>query len=239
MNKTEFCVSLSGLTVRVACDSKAVKNFCADYLTDAETDADITVTVSESEIEQEMSLYSSPHSRAYCENICLYRAIAERLPELERFVFHGAAVEVYGEGYVFAAPSGVGKSTHVGLWRECFGDLVRIINGDKPIISVSEEVLVHGTPWSGKEGWNCNASAPLRAICFIERSETNEIKKLRSTECFDLLMKQIYVPKNGDSMLKTLELVDTLSKKVDFYLLKCNTTKEAARVAFEAMTKRE
>ena len=78
---------------RVACDSKAVKNFCADYLTDAETDADITVTVSESEIEQEMSLYSSPHSRAYCENICLYRAIAERLPELERFVFHGAAVE--------------------------------------------------------------------------------------------------------------------------------------------------
>ena len=40
----------------------------------------------------------------------------------DTILFHGSVIAVDGEGYLFTAKSGTGKSTHARLWRETFGD---------------------------------------------------------------------------------------------------------------------
>ena len=47
---------------------------------------------------------------------------------------HGAVIEYEGNGYMFSADSGTGKTTHILLWRKFLGDKVKIVNGDKPFL---------------------------------------------------------------------------------------------------------
>ena len=230
-----FHVKIAGLTVEMRSRYACTKEFCSDYLTDGEN-VDLIAAVSESEIDAEGGLYDSPHSREYCESICLYRAIAERLPSYHRFVFHGAAVEADGKAYLFAAPSGTGKSTHVGLWMKHFGDRVSIINGDKPIIGVEEgAATVYSGPWAGKEGWQRNTQAPIGGICLLARGKENRIQRIDPSAYFDELIRQIYVPKNGEAMLQTLDLLNELAKQVPFYRLECDVSENAAVTSFQMM----
>ena len=230
-----FRIDIAELTAELSTRYEANRLFCADFLSDAEI-ADISASVSEEEIDRETESYDTALSRQYCECICLYRSIAEQLPALDRFVFHGASIKVRNKGYVFTAPSGTGKSTHIGLLMKYFGEEVTVINGDKPILGILPDgVKVYSCPWAGKENWKNNTSAPLGGIILLHRGKTNSIRRISPSEYFDELFKQVYLPKNGEAMLKTLELIDTLAERVPFYLLECDISREAAETSYEIM----
>ena len=230
-----FNIRIADLTVELEASYPYAKNFCSDYLTGSRN-ADLTARVEPCELEREMAAYKLPVSRQYCELICLYRAIAEQLPSFDRFVFHGAAVKAFEKAYIFTAPSGTGKTTHVRLLTEYFGDHVSVINGDKPIIKVSDgKSEVFSTPWAGKERWQTNTSAELGGIILLKRGRENKIIKISPEDYFDELMKQVYIPKNGEMMLKTLGLVDALAKQTAFYLLECDMSENAAKASFSIM----
>ena len=112
---------------------------------------DFEVFVTDEQIAEEMTCGSQTESEA--EILCIYRAIAEKLPLYNRFVMHGAAISFEDKAYIFTAASGTGKSTHIRLWRKAFGNPVGIVNGDKPVIEIKDDgtSLVYGTPWAGKE----------------------------------------------------------------------------------------
>ena len=56
-------------------------------------------------------------SDAYLETLALYRKICNGLINFDVLLFHGSVIDVDGKGYLFAAASGTGKSTHAALWR--------------------------------------------------------------------------------------------------------------------------
>lgn len=92
------------------------------------------------------------YSLQYLETLAALRKIADFMPEKDCFLMHGAVVAWKDQGYLFTAPSGTGKSTHLALWKKYLGDQAEVINGDKPFLKVMEdEVWVYGTPWAGKE----------------------------------------------------------------------------------------
>lgn len=68
-------------------------------------------------------------------------ARSRRRCPINTFLFHGSCVAVDGEGYLFAAKSGVGKSTHARLWRELLGDRAVMFSDDEPLIRVTDAVL--------------------------------------------------------------------------------------------------
>ena len=230
-----FYINVADLNVRMESRYERTRRYCLDYIVESR-DAEIIANASDAEIDAESRLYDVPHSREYCEGICLYRSIAEQLPLLDRFVFHGAAVAANGKGYIFTAPSGTGKSTHISLWMKLFGDKVSVINGDKPIVRILEDkAMVYSCPWAGKEGWKTNSFADIGGICLIRRGKENKIRRISPSEYFDELMHQVYIPKDSQAMLKTLELMDALAKIVPFYLLECDISDEAAMTSFERM----
>jgi hypothetical protein len=113
-----------------------------------------------------------------------------------------------------------------------------MINDDKPLIKITEKgAFVYGTPWNGKHKLGTNAFAPLSAICVLTRSEENHINKTDKKSIYPLIIQQTHRPKSFPLMAKTLMLVDKLALKTDFYILGCNMELDAAKVAYDGMSK--
>ena len=232
----DFKIKVASLTVRLVGHQEQTLEFCKEYLTDDEM-VDIFVSASDEEVDGEIVRHACGGTREYYEKIYLFRQMAEKLPEFDRFAFHGAAIKVGGKGVIFSAPPGTGKTTHVMLLEKYFGDEITVINGDKPIIRVADEgATICPCPWAGKEGWQTKEEAPLSGIVLLKRGKVSSMKKISPSEYLEELIKQAYLPENSEMFLKTLELMDKATKNVPFYLLECDISKSAAEASFEVIS---
>jgi hypothetical protein len=170
------------------------------------------------------------------ERLALCRKLSETLLSEGVLLFHGSAVALDGEAYLFAAPSGVGKSTHARLWRQLWGDRLHMVNDDKPFLRVtSAGVWVCGSPWDGKHRLSENLCVPLRGICFLEQAEKNEASPLTAAEAFPRLYAQTHRPPEPEKLQKVLSLLASLSGRVKLVQLRCNRDPEAARLSYQSM----
>ena len=66
-------------------------------------------------------------------------------------VIHASAIKWKGKALLFTADSGTGKSTQVKQWISLFKGEVEIINGDKPILQMEEDLrdMPHGEHITG------------------------------------------------------------------------------------------
>ncbi|MBQ8896661.1 MAG: hypothetical protein IJY88_07715 [Clostridia bacterium] len=232
-----FVIEIAELKVLINNKYDFVKTVCKDYIADC-SEFDFSVEISDKEIEKEMSICDSSISEGFAESVCLYRAIAEKLPEYDAFVLHGAAIKINNNAYIFAAKSGVGKTTHILNWKKVYRDKVTIINGDKPIIRFKSGIpYVYGTPWSGKEDFNTNTSAILKGIIFIERSENNSVEDIPNKNALSLLLNQLYFPSNAALKLKTIDLINNVFDTTNCWRLYCNRSVESAVTAYDAFFK--
>ena len=232
-----FIIKIANITVRVDEQYSYVRYLCRNYIVDDASDADLLVRVSDEEIQTQIKASEIPTTPAYAEGVCVYRQICERLPIMfQSFMFHGAVIEYEGRGYVFAAKSGTGKSTHIALWQRRFGDGVRVINGDKPIMRFENgQLYAYGTPWCGKEGLETNAGVPVAAICFLERGDHNEIVPIPAADAVMRVFEQVLTPTDLASVDALFPLLDRMLTEIPSYLLKCTISEEAAEVAYGGM----
>ena len=228
-------IILSDLKVNIEHKYDYMTEFCKDYVAQFDA-ADIIAKADDTAIAKEKAMVPGAPIEA-CESLCIYRAIAEKLPQFNRFVFHGAAIEYQNSAYLFTAPSGTGKTTHINLWSKYLGDEVQIINGDKPIIGIDDYITIYGTPWAGKEGYQRNAKAPLKAICILKQSKTNSIVRIEPSDAINHLMRQVYMPHNALSLSSTLALLGKMIEKTPVYELSCDISKEAFDTSFGEMTR--
>ena len=228
-----FNLKLADLNILVENRFPYIQKMCEKYLTD-DIDCDFSVSVTKEEILFERT--EECFDPGYLESLAIYRKIAEKIIEFDGFLLHGVVLETGGEGVAFCAKSGTGKSTHAALWLKYLGNRCSVVNGDKPLIRIKDgKAVAYGTPWCGKEGINNNTSVVLKGVCILQRGLENEIKKIDKKDVLPYLTTQVYVPKNGMKMIKTLDLIDAFVKGTDFYLLKCNMDINAAEVAYNGV----
>ncbi len=221
-----------------------VHALCADYRTEESGEVSIKISPEDlareqrqadlqQKLEGEQPTLFSPEE---LELMAVHRKICEELPRFDTMMFHGSAIAVDGEAYLFAAVSGTGKSTHTRLWREKFGERAFMVNDDKPFLRIQNgAVTVFGSPWDGKHRLSRNTSVPLKALCLLERNKENRIERVGARECYPLFLQQVYRPFDPAAMAKTLSLLDTLLETAPLYRLGCNMEPEAANVSYEAM----
>ena len=160
---------IADLRIRIENRCSFTTEFCKEYFSQIDGTFDLSAKVSKAAFAEEKHL-SPGYSDGYIENICLYREICMQLPRFDRFLLHAAVLSFAGEGYAFLGRSGVGKSTHTGLWLKYLPE-TRIINGDKPVIAKKGSCFyAYGTPWNGKEGRGEKGSAVLKGLCRSEGS---------------------------------------------------------------------
>ena len=207
---------------------------CKDYIVKSTLPPQITLCASDEQIEKELPFCNGSIGEA--ESICIQRKFCAALPRLGAFMLHASVLEVDKEGYGFFGLSGAGKSTHTRLWTELLSSRARIINGDKPVIRFDGGTPVaYGTPWCGKELWNENAGAPLKALCKIVKSKENRIRELSSEQAVSALMGQVIIPDDEQSVGLILEMLDKLIASTRIYELCCDVSLDAARLSYETM----
>ena len=241
-----FIISIAGWNIEVNARFETTLTFCKDFLVCGE--ADFSVTVEQKDIlferqksEQEDILEGIPvrkFSDEYLETLAVYRKICTELLNRDTLLFHGSVIAVDGEGYLFTAKSGTGKSTHTSLWRREFGERAEMINDDKPLLKIKEnKILACGTPWNGKHRLGCNKTVPLKAICILERDAQNHIQRISGPEALPMLMQQSFRTGTPSGMVRLLDMLEQIMDKTNIYRLGCNMDPEAAHVADDGMQK--
>lgn len=241
----DFRIKLADIILNITCQYELLREYCRDYiLTELEEKNEwqeyICIKPDDLKVEYRRIMEkekSVVYTLQYIETLVALRKIANIIPDYDRFLMHGAVLSWKENAYMFTASSGTGKSTHVALWKRYLGKGVQIINGDKPIISVSlEECMVYGTPWAGKEHWQKNRKVPLKGICIIKRGKENIIRQITPSEALPVLIGQIYFTEDTEKAGKVMELLEQLFEQVPIYQLECDISEEAVKNSFEMMT---
>lgn len=235
----KYCIANTNFEMHY--ESDYVEKLCADYETDPQTKTEFVLRVTAEDLEYEKAKSEENVPECFYESLALYRKLCEKMIEKNFFLFHCSAVAVDGKAYLFAAPSGTGKSTHTRMWRQYFGEKAVMVNDDKPLLWVKEDaVYVCGTPWCGKHGLQTNCQMPVQGICILRRGKENAIRKISAIEGYPDLYKQTYRPeREKEKVIRTLSLLKQIAERVPLYEMHCNISEAAAELAWNTMKDQE
>lgn len=230
---------LADINVKINYPYPSFERFASGYVAEKGAEAEMEITVDEEDVlrEREGAEADKHWPTGYLQTLAVYRKFCTAAAEKGVLLFHGSAICADGNGFVFSAPSGTGKSTHAALWRKVFGDRVRMINDDKPLFRFFEaDIFAYGTPWNGKHRLGGNFSAPVKGICFLERGKENSIRPLSPREGFPRILSQCFLPDEEKAAAAALAMAQRLSREIPLYLLACNISEEAARLSYNTLT---
>ena len=213
-----------------------IKRLCEKYLCDFDT-ADFFLKVEDADLLREERLLGTT-DKPYLEAVALARQLAYLLPQRDAFLLHAATFRVDERTIALLAKSGTGKSTHMMLYKDLFGERFSVINGDKPIIRIIDgKPHAYGTPWCGKEGLSENVGVPLTDIGFINRSDENKTEPLAKSAATEKLLSQVLMPKGSENLIKIADMVDATAANCNLWSIFCDTDLKSAelssRIIFE------
>ena len=180
----------------------------------------------------------NPHlSLDDCEYLSTGGSFYRQLAAFNGMMLHASCVVVDGKAYLFTAPCGTGKSTHVQLWLQLFGDRAYILNDDKPALRIIDgQVYVYGTPWSGKNDCSRNARAELGGIAVVKRASENSMRLLDPAEAIFALLNQTARSINSQLMQRCMDTIHSVVSTGKLYELSCNMDVSAAKLSYETMS---
>ena len=203
-------VALGGVRFRLRfCDPVTILYFQQFQAPDGPTDYPETVAVDPEELARRQPDFGS---RPFAEYNLLMDRLAALLPRYGRGLFHGVALAVGQRAWLLTAPSGTGKTTQYRLWKQLYGDGVRLICGDKPILEFAPGgVTVHPSPWMGKERFPGGAPAPLAGTVYLEQGDHNAIAPLPTERAVVPLYTQFLLrPETAEDLHRTARQLEQL-----------------------------
>lgn len=176
--------------------------------------------------------------RTFAVNNALMLMYAFAAADKGTLLVHSSVIKNKGRGYLFLGKSGTGKSTHSGLWLKHI-EGSELLNDDNPVIRIyPDEIVVFGSPWSGKTPCYKNDSAPIGAFVQIKQEPENHIQRNRPLQAFAVLLPSMSAMKWDKHIYNSIcDSVGRLIERVPLYTLGCRPDQEAAEVCHAEVTK--
>lgn len=144
-------------------------------------------------------------------------------------LFHASFIDYYGQGIIFSAPSGTGKSTQADLWEKYRN--ANIVNGDKTGVLIEKSsILASGVPFCGTSGICKNKTVPLKAVVLLKQSQTNSVQRLFGVTAVTEILRNIHLDFSApDEQRKCIDLLIKLINSVPVLLLSCTPDENAVK----------
>lgn len=155
----------------------------------------------------------------------------------DAIAIHSSAIVVSNRCALFLGESGTGKSTHTRLWIKHI-DGAKLLNDDSPIVRVvNNEVMVYGSPWSGKTPCYKSESYPLAGLCRLEQAPYNKIETLATIPAIGALLPSCPPIFAHDEVLqdRICTTVGRILRKVRAYRLACLPDEAAAQMSYKTI----
>lgn len=176
--------------------------------------------------------------RTFAVNNALMLMYAFAAADKGTLLVHSSVIKNKGKGYLFLGKSGTGKSTHSNLWLKHI-EGSELLNDDNPIIRIyDDEILVFGSPWSGKTPCYKNDSAQIGAFVQIKQAPENSIQRNRPLQAFAVLLPSMSAMKWDKQIYNSIcNSVGRLIERVSLYTLGCRPDQEAAEMCHAEVMK--
>ncbi len=152
-------------------------------------------------------------------------------------LFHAAVVSHEGRGYMFIGPSGTGKSTHAGLWRQAIPG-AELVNDDNPVVRIDEDgrAKVYGSPWSGKTPCYRNVGYPLGGVVALSQAPRNKIWRLNGINAYAALLTGISGKRWDRRIADGLHETEIeLTESVPVWRMECMPDEAAAKICVSSI----
>lgn len=155
------------------------------------------------------------------------------------FWLHASLVKWKGNGIVFSAPSGTGKSTQADLWRKYMG--AEILNGDRTLLRCHEgQWRGHGSIYAGSSQIYSNASTKVHMVILLEQGEENTLIRLKPAEAFPEIYSGILAnPWDEEFTNAVIDEITNLLTSVPVYRFRCRPDQDAVEVVRKELERLE
>ena len=234
-----FSVNLSGIPFSISVNFSETKKYFRFFESDSINKYN-SVSIPDKLAEKYLHECSSTALTAADEYHLLHLVISNALLPYHRCIFHGTAFLWQGKAWLFTAPSGTGKTTQFKRWKALYRNEVRILNGDKPILEFMPDgqIMVHPSPWKGKERWGGMLKAPLAGIVYLEQGKENTITRFTPQEAVIPIYKQfLYLPEKVEHIRAVCRLEETLLQHIPVWKLVNLGDLDSARLTHDVLLK--
>jgi hypothetical protein len=154
-------------------------------------------------------------------------------------ILHASFIRWQGQGILFSAPSGTGKSTQASLWETHMG--AKILNGDRAGIRYADGAWrAYGLPYAGSSRIFQNGSAPIRAIVVLKQGQENRIRPMGPMEALRALLPEFSAHRWDLAFMdKLLNVAAGLLRDVPVYCLECRPDSEAVQLLHDTLFNEE
>lgn len=154
-------------------------------------------------------------------------------------ILHASLIRWQGQGILFSAPSGTGKSTQASLWEKHMK--AEILNGDRAgIRCVDGQWMAYGLPYAGSSHIYSKESAPISAIVVLQQGAENIIQPLTAAAALRALFPEFSAHRwNPVFMNKVLDIASAMLCQIPAYCLECRPDYGAVQLLFDTLKEEE
>lgn len=167
--------------------------------------------------------------------LLMYLCLEKILLKHGALILHSSHIRYGGQGIVFSAPSGTGKSTQAELWRCHAG--AEVMNGDRSVLKkVGEQWYVHGCPMCGTSDIHHKGKEPLHCIVMLSQGEENIPERISPLRALRMMYPEVTISNwNVKSVDLSIQLLNDLIQNVPIWHYSCTSTEEAVQVLKSAL----
>ena len=238
MNQNYYCGTLAGKEVVFDFKHAETCKYFRDWLTPCKAEPEAVRVLPEDTAEWVEKWGRVDNS--YTEfGLAVYRT-SDYLLCFGKCAFHAAAFLWHEKAFLLTAPSGTGKSTQLQNWMQLYPNETRIMNGDKPILSVEDHgIWVNPSPWKGKERLGDDSlRAPLGGIIFLRQDKENKIRKMKPYEAAAPILERFLCTVENETIIRAMcRMEEAILSSVPVWKFKNTGTIASTKVLHDALTK--
>lgn len=167
--------------------------------------------------------------------LLMYLCLEKILLRHGALTLHSSHIRYRGQGIVFSAPSGTGKSTQAELWEKYAG--ARVMNGDRSVLRKKDnQWFVYGCPMCGTSDIHISGREPLSNVIMLNQGKENNPERISPARAFRLMYSQVTISNwNVKNVDTSIELLNDLVQNVPVWHYSCTKEEDAVWILKEAL----